>query len=120
MRIQDILTFLDTRAPFATAEDPIYLDLPYFSGAEQNTNRAYAFALSVEAALGGAVRINPVPCADMNKMYYAGYYIGYGYEANFDLYDVSGWGPDYGDPQTYLDTFLPDYAGYLTKMIGLF
>lgn len=103
-----------------SAEEPIYLDLPYFSGAEQNTNRAYAFALSVEAALGGAVRINPVPCADMNKMYYAGYYIGYGYEANYDLYDVSGWGPDYGDPQTYLDTFLPDYAGYLTKMIGLF
>lgn len=103
-----------------SAEQPVYLDLPYFSGSEQNTNRAYAFALSVEAALGGVVRIDPVPCADMNKMYYAGYYIGYGYEANFDLYDVSGWGPDYGDPQTYLDTFLPDYAGYLTKMIGLF
>lgn len=103
-----------------SADEPICLDLPYFSGAEQNTNRAYAFALSVEQALGGVVRINPVPCADMNKMYYAGYYIGYGYEANFDLYDVSGWGPDYGDPQTYLDTFLPDYAGYLTKMIGLF
>ena len=24
-------------------------------------------------------------------------------------------GPDYGDPKSYLDTFLPDYAGYVTK-----
>jgi ABC-type oligopeptide transport system substrate-binding subunit len=33
---------------------------------------------------------------------------------------VSGWGPDYGDPQTYLDTFLPDGAGYMVKCIGVF
>ena len=101
-------------------EDPIYLDLPYFSGADHYTNRANAYKQSVEKALGGAVKINPVACSDMNTVYYAGYYIGYGYEANFDLYDLSGWGPDYGDPQTYLDTFLPQYAGYLTKMLGLF
>lgn len=103
-----------------TAENPIYLDLPYFSGADHYTNRATAYKQSVEKALNGLVRVNPVACSDMNTVYYAGYYIGYGYEANFDLYDLSGWGPDYGDPQTYLDTFLPQYAGYLTKMLGLF
>lgn len=102
------------------AENPIYLDLPYFSGADHYTNRANAYKQSVEKALGGAVKINLVACSDMNSVYYAGYYIGYGYEANFDLYDLSGWGPDYGDPQTYLDTLLPQYAGYLTKMLGLF
>ncbi|MBQ7416336.1 MAG: peptide ABC transporter substrate-binding protein [Oscillospiraceae bacterium] len=101
-------------------EEPIYLDIPYFSGADHYTNRVNAYKQSVEKALGGAVKINPVACADMNTVYYSGYYIGYGYEANFDLYDLSGWGPDYGDPQTYLDTFLPQYAGYLTKMLGLF
>ena len=103
-----------------TAENPIYLDLPYFSGADHYTNRANAYKQSLEKALGGRVKINPVACPDMNTVYYAGYYVGYGYEANFDLYDLSGWGPDYGDPQTYLDTFLPQYAGYLTKMLGLF
>lgn len=103
-----------------TTENPIYLDLPYFSGADHYTNRANAYKQSLEKALGGLVKINPVACPDMNTVYYAGYYIGYGYEANFDLYDLSGWGPDYGDPQTYLDTFLPQYAGYLTKMLGLF
>ena len=103
-----------------TAENPIYLDLPYFSGADHYTNRVNAYKQSLEKTLGGLVKVNPVACSDMNTVYYAGYYAGYGYEANFDLYDISGWGPDYGDPQTYLDTFLPQYAGYLTKMLGLF
>ena len=95
-----------------SAENPIYLDLPYFSGADQYTNRANAYKQSVEQALGGAVRINLVACTDMNSVYYA--------EANYDIYDISGWGPDYGDPQTYLDSILPQYAGYLTMMLGIF
>jgi ABC-type oligopeptide transport system substrate-binding subunit len=99
---------------------PIYLDLPYFSGADYYTNRANAYKQSVESALGGAVRINLVACPDMNSVYYAGYYIGYGSEANYDIYDLAGWGPDYGDPQTYLDALLPQYAGYMTKMLGIF
>jgi hypothetical protein len=32
----------------------------------------------------------------------------------------SGWGPDFGDPCTYLDTFAGEGAGYMTKVIGLF
>lgn len=103
-----------------SADDPVYLDLPYFSGVDYYTNRANAYKQSVESALGGAVRINLVACSDMNSVYYAGYYIGYGSEANFDIYDLSGWGPDYGDPQTYLDTLLPQYAGYMTMMLGIF
>jgi len=30
----------------------------------------------------------------------------------------SGWGPDYGDPYTYLQTFLGE-GGYMTKVIGI-
>lgn len=118
--LQTAIAELAQQGMEVSAENPIYLDLPYFSGADHYTNRANAYKQSVEKALGGMVKINPVACSDMNTVYYAGYYIGYGYEANFDLYDISGWGPDYGDPQTYLDTFLPQYAGYLTKMLGLF
>ena len=46
--------------------------------------------------------------------------INSGAEANYDLYDLSGWGPDYGDPQTYLDTMLDGYAGYMVKCLGIF
>ena len=103
-----------------SAENPIYMDLPYFSGSEAFGNRANALKKSIETVLGGAVIVNLVECVDSNAWYYAGYYTDFGYEANYDFYDVSGWGPDYGDPQTYLDTFLPDYSGYMVKCIGLF
>ena len=56
----------------------------------------------------------------MAEKYYAGYYVNYGYEQNYDVYDVSGWGPDFGDPCSYLDTMLPDYEGYMTKCFGIF
>ena len=103
-----------------SAENPIYMDIPYFSGSEAYGNRANALKKSIETVLGGAVIVNLVECVDSNAWYYAGFYTDFGYEANYDFYDVSGWGPDYGDPQTYLDTFLPDYAGYMVKCIGLF
>ena len=103
-----------------SAEKPIYLDLPTFTGSEAYKNRSNAYKQSVEAALGGCVIINLVECVDSKTWYYAGYYPSTGAEGNYDICDVSGWGPDYGDPQTYLDTMLPAYAGYMTKAIGLF
>ena len=100
--------------------DPIHLEMPYFAGSEPYTNRANALKQSVEAALGGAVVVELIPCSTSDIWYDAGYQANFGYESNYDLYDVAGWGPDYGDPQTYLDTFLPDYAGYVLKRIGIF
>ena len=103
-----------------TPENPIVVDYPYASHRETYTNMAMALKKSVETALGGLVEINLIACADDNEWYYAGYNTDFGYEANYEIYDLSGWGPDYGDPATYLDTFLPDYAGYMIKCIGIF
>lgn len=100
--------------------NPIYVDMPYFSGSEAHANRARAYKRSVETALQSRVVINLVSCASNAELLYAGYYPPTGAEANYDVCDVSGWGPDYGDPQTYLDTMLPDYAGYLMKTLGIF
>ena len=103
-----------------TAENPIQLDLPYPSSDEIYTNRANVYKQSLEEGLEGLVQVNLVDCNDATTWYYTGYYTSYGYENNYDLFDLSGWGPDYGDPQTYLNTFLPDYAGYVTKTLGVF
>ncbi len=103
-----------------SAENPIVLDLPYFSASEVYTNRAHALKQSVEEALEGKVIVNLVECQKQPDWFYAGYWTTVGYESNYDAYDLSGWGPDYGDPATYLNTFLPDYSGYMTKCIGLF
>ena len=100
--------------------NPIQVEYPYPSAVEVYTNKANSYKKSVEAALGGKVVINLVDAVDLDGWYYAGYYANYGYEANYDVYDVSGWSPDFGDPCTYLDTMLPDYEGYMTKCFGIF
>ena len=101
-------------------ENPIYIDMPYASSLEAYSNQANAYKQSIETSLGGKVIVNLVDFVTSDGWYYAGYYTDYGYEANYDVYDVSGWSPDFGDPSTYLDTFLPDYAGYMAKCIGIY
>ena len=100
--------------------NPIQIEYPYPSAVEVYTNKANSYKKSVEAALGGKVVINLVDAVDVDGWYYAGYYVNYGYEENYDVYDVSGWSPDFGDPCSYLDTMLPDYEGYMTKCFGIF
>lgn len=100
--------------------NPIQMEYPYPSAVEVYTNKANSYKKSVEAALGGKVVINLVDAVDVDGWYYAGYYANYGYEENYDVYDVSGWSPDFGDPCSYLDTMLPDYEGYMTKCFGIF
>ena len=78
--------------------NPIQIEYPYPSAVEVYTNKANSYKKSVEAALGGKVVINLVDAVDLDGWYYAGYYVNYGYEQNYDVYDVSGWGPDFGDP----------------------
>ncbi len=99
---------------------PVIIDLPYFSGGDTQTNRAYAYKLSVERTLGDAVEVRLISCPEKDQVYYAGYYTSSGDESNYDVYDLSGWGPDYGDPQTYLSALLPGYEGYMTRMLGIF
>ncbi len=81
---------------------------------------AQSFKEAVEEALQGCVMVNLVNCEKPADWYWAGYYTETGKDANYNLYDVSGWGPDYGDPATYLDTMLGDGAGYMAKCLGIF
>ena len=101
-------------------ENPIVVDFPYYSASQVMTNRAAVYKQSIEASLGGLVKVNLVDAIDGTNYNYATYYNTSGAEGNFDVNTNSGWGPDYGDPKTYLDTILPDYAGYMTKNIGIF
>ena len=103
-----------------SAENPIYIDYPVYVSSSTYLNKGNALKQSVEKALGGLVMINIVECVSQDEWYYTGYYTNYGYEANYELYDLSGWGPDYGDPQTYLDTMLPYYSGYMVKCLGIY
>ena len=96
-------------------EHPIYIDLPYYASSEVYTNMANSYKQSVEAALGGLVIMNLCACETADQWYNAGYNTPNGYEANYDIYDLSGWGPDYGDPSTFTKKETPlSTLGYNT------
>ena len=118
--LAELATAIDELGIAIDASNPIYLDCPYFSGSSTDTNAANAVKQSIENALGGAVIVNLVEAAEVGDYYDACYYFSQGNEGNFDINRLSGWGPDYGDPTTYIDTFLPYYSGYMTKNIGIF
>ena len=103
-----------------STENPILIDYPVYVSSSTYLNKGNALKQSMEAALGGLVKVNIVECVSSDEWYYTGYYTNYGYEANYELYDLSGWGPDYGDAQTYLDTMLPYYSGYMIKCLGIY
>ena len=101
-------------------ENPIYIDLPMFTGSETYKNRAQAFKQSVEASLDGMIIFNLTECPKSGDWYDAAYYPETGADMNYDIADVSGWGPDWGDPNSYLDTMLGDYMGSMAKNLGIF
>ena len=103
-----------------SAENPIYIDFPTRTDSQVTMNMKQAVKQSVEAASNGMIVVNLIECATRDHYLDATYWYGQGYEANFDLNDGSGWGPDFGDPSTYLGTMLPQYAGYMTKSLGIF
>ena len=101
-------------------ENPVKIDIPVRTDSASNMNMKQAIKQSVEKVTDGVIIVNLVEYANRDTYLDATYWYETGDTANFDFNDGSGWGPDYGDPQTYLDTMLPDGAGYMTKSIGLF
>ena len=99
---------------------PINIDVVYYSASDSSVAQAAAYKQTVEAVLGDKVQVNLVEATTPEDFYASGYRASNGEAGNFDMFYGSGWGPDYGDPSTYLDTFLGEGAGYMTKVIGLF
>lgn len=99
-------------------DNPIYLDYVYSDYSTVGSAQDNAYKQGMESVLGGKVIINLVPAGSSDNSSYAVYYNDYGYEANYDVGGQTGWGPDYGDPQTYLDTVIP--FGYMNVNMGLY
>jgi ABC-type oligopeptide transport system substrate-binding subunit len=99
---------------------PINIDVVYYSANDVITSQANATKKVIEDTLGSDnVVINLVEATTREDYYAAGYRAANGEAGNFDFFYGSGWGPDYGDPSTYLDTLLTD-GGYMLKVLGLF
>ena len=118
----------------------VTIEIGCYAGSKARVAQAQAFKESLENVLnyvadedGNFVLDNdgekqPETNVEINIMlaqnttdYYADpYRATNGEDGCFDFFYGYGWGPDYGDPASYLDTFLGGGAGYMTKIIGLF
>ena len=104
-----------------TVSWPIQIDVVYLGSSANNTAQAQAYKQKVEETLGAEnVVVNLIEATTTEDFYACGYRASNGEAGNFDMFYGSGWGPDYGDPNTYLNTFLGGGAGYMTKVIGLY
>ena len=100
---------------------PIQLDVVYYSASDSQVSQATAYKQLLEETLGSDhVKVNLVEATTSDDFYASGYRASTGEAGNFDVFYGSGWGPDFGDPCSYLDTFLGEGAGYMTKICGLF
>lgn len=97
--------------------NPIYLDMLYEDYSTTGSAMNQAQKQGLETVLGGKVIINLVPTVSSENESYAAYYGTYGYQMNYDYGGNTGWGPDYGDAQTYLDTLVA--GGYMGYALGL-
>ncbi len=101
-----------------SAENPIYLDMSYDDFDTTVSAAQNAVKQSYDAAFGGMVIVNLVAKGDSDTGSDAAYNPTAGYMMNYDLGGLTGWGPDYGDAQTYLDTVIPN--GYECIAWGIY
>lgn len=101
-----------------TADNPIEIDIPYTTEIPDFELRAQIYKQSMEETLNHKVKVNLVSAGAYNNLLASGYFCDSGELCNYDLYDVSGWGPDYKDPKSYLDTMRPE-DGDMIHCIGL-
>jgi oligopeptide transport system substrate-binding protein len=98
----------------------IQIDLVTVSASATVTAESQSFKQLLEGVFPNEITVNLIDAVNTKNYYDSGYYATTGKALNQDLFYGSGWGPDYGDPSTYLDTYLGDGAGYMTKVSGLF
>ena len=99
-----------------SAENPVQIDYVTVTSVTVWNNQGSAYQQVLENTLS-EVQVNLVAVDSETDWYYSGYYAQSGAEKNADLDTTSLWGPDYGDPQTYLDTVTP--TGYMITGFGL-
>ena len=87
------------------SEWPITLDYPVLSTSTNNTNAALAMKKSIEDAIGDYVKVHLVMFDDKTAYYNAFYYVATGEDNCIDFAFSAGWGPDYGDPLTYINCY---------------
>lgn len=90
----------------SVSEWPIHIDVPVYAASENQKNMQLAMKKSIEDAIGDYVVIDLQFLEGNSSVYYSSFYNQpTGEDNSIDLVFGAGWGPDYGDPLTYLHCF---------------
>ena len=85
---------------------PVHLDVPVYAANENQKNMQLAMQKSIEDAIGDYVKIDLQFLEGDSSVYYSAFYNQPdGVSNSIDLVFGAGWGPDYGDPLTYIHCF---------------
>lgn len=96
------------------------IEVVYLSTAANSTAQAKAYQQKFNEVFKDAgIKVTLIEAKTSEDFYKVGYRAANGAALGADLFYGSGWGPDYADPSTYLDTFKPNGDGYMTRVIGL-
>lgn len=87
------------------SEWPIHLDYPVLGTSDNNKNMALAAKTAIESAIGEYVQLNLVIFPEKTAYYSAFYTVPTGADNSIDVAFGAGWGPDYGDPLTYINCY---------------
>ncbi len=90
----------------SVSEWPIHIDVPVYAASENQKNMQLAMKKSIEDAIGDYAVIDLQFLEGNSSVYHSSFYnMPTGEENSIDLVFGAGWGPDYGDPLTYLHCF---------------
>lgn len=100
-------------------DGPVQIDIINYSKSSTLNSQAQYYKKAIEEAFGSEyVTVNIMDTSNLTNYNNASYYGESSDDMNYDLFWGSGWGADYGDPLTYLNSLSEN--GYMTKVIGLF
>lgn len=97
---------------------PIHIDIVYYAPNQIQSKQALSFKNNIEEVLGtDFIVVDLMAASTVDDYNNSGYRAETGEQANFDFFWGSGWGPDYGDPLTFLSIFA--YGADMMSVIGI-
>ena len=99
---------------------PVELDIIEDIGYTKGKKMDQSLKAGLEALFGAdLIKVNLIE-ADEDNFYASTYFVKTGAHSNFDLGNYTGWGPNYGDPYSLLQTLEPgNYKGAMLQYFGL-
>lgn len=94
---------------------PVTLDLPTLSTSDRLTKNAYSLKESVEKNSGGKILIE-VHLLERDTLIAKAYALSDPSLADYDINTFAGWGPDYADPKTFVNTHSPISGDTITNL----